>query len=108
MTQTMKPAANRPTTQTDSLFGMALTQAFMGFAFGADVDMAFEAGEIASAVYVDRRTNGNKGNFQLGVNNSLQGMFTRSAHQTLAEMERETFRPSNLQSRPTSSLSLAA
>lgn len=82
------------TTQTDSLFGMALAQAFVGVVLGPAAHAAWEAGEIASAVRDDRRTNGDNG-FKLGVKNSLGGIFTRTSHpeKTLAERERETFRP---------------
>lgn len=72
----------KPTTKhtaTDSFFGMALAQTFLGIAYGTDVELAWEAGETAAAVCDDRRTNGN-GNFQLGVKNSLAGTFTRISH----------------------------
>ena len=81
MSNTMKPSAN-PTSNSDSLFGMALAQAFIGVAFGVGAEQIWDAGEAASAAYVDRtvtqRTNGN-GNFTLGVKNSLADGFTRMA-----------------------------
>jgi hypothetical protein len=70
---------------TDSFFGMALAQAFMGFAFGADVETAWEAAEIGSEFYVDRHSssarksglpaNGTNGKFELGVKNTLASIF---------------------------------
>jgi hypothetical protein len=44
----------RRTTSTDSLFGMALAGAFMGAAFGPAASMAWDAGEMASAIHYDR------------------------------------------------------
>ncbi|PZQ46920.1 MAG: hypothetical protein DI551_04315 [Micavibrio aeruginosavorus] len=100
MSNPMKPA-DKPKTASDSLFGMALAQAFMGFAFGAGVEQVWEAGESASAIYADRfdqkRTNGRgvyEGVFELGNKKSLAGTFARMTEATLAEMERATFRPS--------------
>ena len=76
----------------DSILGIALCQAFMGFAYGPEVDMAWEATEVASAIYTDRhsstvepaaRTNGT---IELGVKNSLSPVFgqqTRPAPDTI-------------------------
>lgn len=95
----MNAATQKPqkTTTTDSLFGMALAQAFTGLAFGIDAEQLWEAGEIASAVRDDRtaataqkRTNGLS--FELGVKNSLTGVFA-GLRQSLGEMDRATFRP---------------
>jgi hypothetical protein len=84
--------ANKPVTAGDSLFGMTLAQAFMGVVYGPCASMLWEAGEIASAVYEDRRGN-DSGNFFLGVKNSLAGAFARASEQTVAEFERAFFRP---------------
>jgi hypothetical protein len=70
---------------------MTLAQAFMGMVYGACADMLWEAGEIASAVCEDRRTNDS--GIVLGVKNSLAGVFARSSQQTIAEAERAFFRP---------------
>lgn len=70
----------------DSIFAVAMVQAFTGFAFGPEVDMAWEAAETASAIYTDRysssaqtaqRTNGK---YELGVKNSLGPAFTRQTN----------------------------
>lgn len=84
--------ATKPASTGDSLFGMALAQAFMGMVYGPCADLLWEAGEIADAVCEDRRTN-DKGNFVLGVKNSLAGAFARTSEQTIAEIERSFFRP---------------
>lgn len=98
--------ANQKQTQktgsTDSLFGMALAQAFTGLAFGIGVEQLWEAGEMASAVHEDRyaakaQTRTNDQSFELGVRKSLSGVFAglhQSARQTIAEMDRATFKPS--------------
>lgn len=83
---------NKPASPGDSLLGVALAQAFMGVVYGPCVHMLWEAGEIASAVYEDRRGN-DSGNFFLGVKNSLAGAFARASEQTVAEFERSFFRP---------------
>ncbi len=70
-------------TATDSLFGMALCQAFMGMAFGTGVEQAWEVAEVANEVYEDR--------YRLGQKKSLSNDFARKS---IAETERETFRPS--------------
>jgi hypothetical protein len=59
------------TSNTDSLFGIALAQAFMGAVFGLAVDTGWEATEIASTVYEDRKPP----SFTLGQKNSLTGIF---------------------------------
>jgi hypothetical protein len=70
----------------DSIFGMALMQAFMGFSFGPEVDMAWEAAETASTIYTDRHSssvqNGQRANgkIELGVKNSLAPVFGRQTH----------------------------
>lgn len=84
--------ATRPASAGDSLLGVTLAQAFMGMVYGPCVDMLWEAGEIASAVYEDRRTN-DSGNFVLGVKKSLAGVFARTSEQTIAELEHTLFRP---------------
>lgn len=87
------PPATKPASTGDSLFGMALAQAFMGLVYGPCANLLWEAGEIASAVCEDRRTNV-KGSFSLGVKQSLAGIFTRTTtEQSLAEMERAFFQP---------------
>ncbi len=82
---------------TDSFFGMALAQAFMGMVCGPVADQIWDAGETVSAIYEDRndqkRTNG-RGVYALGNKRSLADGFTRMAEATLAEMDRMTFRPS--------------
>lgn len=83
--------ATKPASTGDSLFGMALAQAFMGMVYGPCADLLWEAGEIASAVCEDRRTN--NGSFSLGVKQSLAGIFTRTTEKSPAEMERDFFRP---------------
>ena len=84
--------ANKPVSAGDSLFGMALAQAFMGVVYGPCASMLWEAGETASAVCEDRRTN-DSGNSVMGVKNSLAGAFARTSEQTIAEFERVLFRP---------------
>ena len=87
--------ATKPASTGDSLFGMALAQAFMGLVYGPCANLLWEAGEIASVVCEDRRTNV-KGSFSLGVKNSLAGIFTRtteSAMETIAEIEHALFQP---------------
>ena len=66
------------TSAADSFFGMALSQAFLGVAFGAGVDMAFEACEWASAVYTDKCA-AKTTQFDIGKQNSLMGFFGSSA-----------------------------
>lgn len=87
----------RKTSATDSLFGMALAQAFTGLAFGVDAASLWEAGEVASAIHQDRmeakaqkRTNGM--DFTLGVKQSLSGIFS-GLHQSLGESEHALFKP---------------
>ncbi len=98
-------AGNQKQTQkartTDSLFGMALAQAFTGLAFGAGVEQLWEAGEMASAVHQDRAAakaqNRMDERFELGVKKSLSGVFAglhQGIAQTIAEMDRATFKPS--------------
>ena len=86
---------SKPSSSGDSLFGMALAQAFMGLAYGPCVDMAWEAAEISSAVREDRKpANINAAPFELGVNKSLGDIFGRTTtEQSPAEMERAFFRP---------------
>lgn len=84
------------TTSTDSLFGMALAQAFTGLAFGADVALGWEAGEMASAIHEDRfQAKAEKraqAGFELGVKKSLSGVFS-GIQQSLAEAEHDMFKP---------------
>lgn len=72
-------------TQTDSLFGMALAQAFMGCAFGLGVDMAWEACEITSAVYEDRveATSNTIPTYHLGCKKALGNSFESRAHNVI-------------------------
>ncbi len=81
----------------DSFVGMSLCSAFMGWAYGPNVELAFEAGEAASAVWEDRRAKDGKKDFQLGVNNAIGDIFARcsgqSPLQSIAEMEHNFFRP---------------
>jgi len=74
MTQTKKQPTHH--TATDSFLGSILATAFLGGVYGADVADTWRAGETAAAVCEDRRANGN---FQLGVNKSLAGTFTRNS-----------------------------
>lgn len=84
----------KPSSSGDSLFGMALAQAFMGLVYGPGVDLCWEAAEIASAVREDRKpANDDRAPFELGARKSLGGIFTRSTEQSPAEMERAFFRP---------------
>ncbi len=75
----MTTAAKKQTTSpADSFFGMALSQAFLGVAFGAGVDMAFEACEMASAVYTDKcaaKDAKPSPVFDMGKEKSLMGFF---------------------------------
>lgn len=64
----------KPTTATDSLFGMMLATAFIGVAYGAGAETAFKSIETASDIYDDRRPA-----FKLGDKNSLGGIFTRQS-----------------------------
>src|SRR5688500_17886520 len=89
----------KPTSASDSLFGMTLVMAFTGMVYGADMVGIYNASEAASEVYKDRfqKQADGKGNFQLGVKDSLGAAFAgidQTIHKTLAEMERATFRPS--------------
>ncbi len=67
----------------DSIFGMALCQAFTGFAFGPEVSDVWEAAETASAIYTDRYSssvataNRTNGKVELGVKNTLGPVFGR-------------------------------
>lgn len=97
----MQQNQKKQTGTTDSLFGMALAQTFMGFAFGADVAAVWEAGEVSSAVREDltktkTRTN-ERNDFKLGVKQGLTDVFAglhQTAKQTIAEIEHNTFKPS--------------
>lgn len=86
---------SKPSSSGDTLFGMALAQAFMGLVYGPCVDMCWEACEIASAVREDRKpANDQSAPFELGAKKSLGGIFARSSvEQSIAEMERAFFRP---------------
>lgn len=86
---------SKPSSSGDSLFGMALAQAFTGLVYGPGVDLCWEAAEIASAVREDRKpANRNESPFELGAKKSLGGIFACSTvEQSLAEMERAFFRP---------------
>jgi hypothetical protein len=73
-------------TATDSFFGMALAQAFTGFAFGVDVDMAWEACEATSAVYKERfeaKAANSDTSYSLGEKKSLGGLFEASTHNVI-------------------------
>lgn len=71
--------ALQKSSSTDSLFGMALAQAFAGAVFGAAVDTTIDCAEAASEIYSDRfeaqqqRTNGKQ--FEMGVKKSLAPTF---------------------------------
>ncbi len=96
MNHPMKPSTNS-NSNSDSFFGMALAQAFMGMAFGAGAEQIWDAGEAVSAIYEDRfvdqkRTNG-RGVYELGNKNSLVGTFARMTEKSISEIEREFFRP---------------
>lgn len=85
-----------PQSKTDSVFGMALAQAFTGMVCGVGVDQAWEAAEITSAVYEDRRQQkpaNDRNKYKLGEKKSLGATFGFSmTGQTMAEMERATLR----------------
>lgn len=76
-----QPKANN--SATDSIFGMALTQACLGVAFGPEVSDAWEAAETASAFYTDRysssvaKADRANGAIELGVKNTLGPVFGR-------------------------------
>lgn len=93
----VKPSSNISSQKSDSFFGMALAQAFTGFALGPVAEMIWDAGETLSAIYEDRfeqkRTNG-RDVYVLGERNSLAGAFTCTTQKTLAEQDRATFKPS--------------
>ena len=84
----------KPASGGDSFLGVALSQAFMGMVYGPGLETAWEACEVADAVYTDRRTNDN-GNFELGAKKGLGGIFTRvsNSQQSPAEIEHDFFRP---------------
>lgn len=87
-----------PQSNSDSFFGMALAQAFTGMVYGADVYAICNAGTALSAIHEDRcdqkRTNGRGGVYELGIKKSLAGDFARMTERTIAEKERDSFRPS--------------
>lgn len=86
MNHTHKDHAQR-TTSSDSLFGMALTQAFTALVLGPAADLLWEAGEIASTIYEDRtskRTNGRV--YEMGVKRSLSEDFARPAQDWAARI----------------------
>ncbi len=72
------------TSPSDSFFGVALAQAFLGAAFGPAIDHIWDAGEMCSAVYEERvaskRTNG-RSVYELGVRGTLAGTFTRNTRE---------------------------
>ena len=86
-----------PQSNSDSFFGMALAQAFMGMAFGTGAEQIWDAGETLSSIHEDRydqkRTSG-RGVYELGNKRSLAENFTRMTENTIAEIERLAFRPS--------------
>ena len=102
MNDPMKPSTKLNSGKSDSFFGLALAQAFMGFAFGPVAEEIWDAGETLSAIHEDRydqkRTNGrgvNESVFELGMKKSLAGAFARITDlQSMAEQDRATFRPS--------------
>jgi hypothetical protein len=106
----VKPSSNPSSAKSDSFFGMALAQAFTGFALGPVAEMIWDAGETLSAVYEDRfeqkRTNG-RGVYVLGERNSLGGAFACFTEKTLSEQDRATFTPSMRPSYGFSSPSIA-
>ncbi len=66
----------------DSLFGMALTQCFVGAVLGPAADMAWEACEITSAIHEDRNakpTAKASPQFDMGKPKSLGGFFDMNA-----------------------------
>lgn len=80
MTGPVRPST-KSHTNSDSLFGMALAQAFTGLAFGFVFDQAWEACEAASAVYQDRmipaRNTKPEQRFVLNEKRSLMQAFSR-------------------------------
>lgn len=97
----LKQHQDKPISNSDSFFGMALAQAFMGFCYGPVFDQAWDAGEMASAYYEDRNAAStqaaNGGKYNLGVRKSLAGDFARSSHAFSTKAQRPfeiTVRPS--------------
>ena len=97
----LKQHQDRPVSNSDSFFGMALAQAFLGLCYGPVFDQAWDAGEMASAVYEDRNVASthaaNGGKYNLGVKKSLAGDFARSSYPFEAHPPRPfdiAFRPS--------------
>jgi len=78
-TQTAENQGSQHSSETDSIFGLVLTQSFMGMAYGAGAEQVWEAGEMASEIYSDRAKNRTNGHYQLGVRQSLGGDFARQA-----------------------------
>ncbi len=77
MNQTMKKT-DQPTTNSDSLFGMALAQAFTAVVWGPAADLIWEAAEIASTVRADRMPKpANDPGYKLGKRGTLTADFTR-------------------------------
>lgn len=86
MNQAHKDPAQRPSS-SDSLFGMALAQAFTAMVLGPAADLIWEAGEVASIVHEDRtvkRTNGRV--YEMGVKRSLMEDFARPAQDWAARV----------------------
>ncbi len=71
---------------SDSFFGLALAQAFLGFAYGPVADQIWDAGEAASAIYSDRQTfnKADGPNYVLGRSHSLATEFARSTRSSFA------------------------
>lgn len=89
----------KPTSASDSLFGMTLVMAFTGMVYGADMVGIYNASEAASEVYTDRYKQADgKGKFELGVKNSLGKAFA-GIEMTFGEMDHATFRPAGLEPR---------
>ena len=97
MNQSVKHLSKPQPSSADSFFGMALAQAFTGMVFGSGAEQIWDAGETLSAIYEDRcdqkRTNG-RGVYALGNKKSLAETFARITDETIAEIDRRTFRPS--------------
>jgi hypothetical protein len=89
----MNNKAPQKQSSTDSFFGMALTQAFMGFAFGVDVDMAWEACEVSSAMRDDRKAPAVQpaASFDMGKKKSLGGLFEARANDDVVDLGKPSF-----------------
>lgn len=85
----------RQNSSGDSLFGMALAQAFTAIVLGPAADLAWEAAEITSAVYEDRMDARRKNDSaQTHRTAGLMDFFNSVDKKTIAEREQAQYRPS--------------